>query len=59
MAASPTQYFRQFFYRFNSDSTIDAICSVCYVTVTARNEAELHTLEAAHHCQGGSLDKPA
>jgi hypothetical protein len=59
MANSPAQYFRQFFYRFNSNSTIDAICSICYVSVTAANDSELHTLEAAHHCQGESLDKPA
>jgi hypothetical protein len=47
-------FFYQFFYRFNSNGTTDAICSLCFQTVaTVGNQAELRNLEAAHHCQGG------
>jgi hypothetical protein len=54
MTVSPAQFFRQFFYRFNSNGTMDSICSLCFRTVaTVANDAELHNFEAAHHCQGG------
>jgi hypothetical protein len=54
MTASPAQFSRQFFYRFNSNGTMDSICSLYFLTVaTVANEAELHNFEAAHHCQGG------
>jgi hypothetical protein len=43
--------FGQFFYRRNSDLTVDSICGYCLVTAaTAANEAELHAKELAHRC---------
>jgi hypothetical protein len=54
LTASSAQFFRQFFYRFNSNGTIDAICSFCFQTVaTVGNQAELRNFEPTHHCQGG------
>ncbi len=54
VTASSAQFFRQFFYRFNSNGTIDAICSLCFQTIaTVGNQADLRNFEAAHHCQGG------
>jgi hypothetical protein len=54
LTASSAQFFLQFFYRFNSNGTMDSICSLCFQTVaTVGNQAELRNLEAAHHCQGG------
>jgi hypothetical protein len=47
--------FAQYFYRDNPDSTIDAICGYCLLTVaTANTRTELRLLESAHHC-GNSL----
>jgi hypothetical protein len=47
--------FAQFFYRVNPDSTIDAICGYCFLTVaTANTRTELRLLESDHHC-GNSL----
>jgi len=44
--------FAQFFYRVNTDSTIDAICGYCFLTVaTANTRTELRLLESAHHCR--------
>jgi len=55
LKASSSQFFAQFFYRFNSNGTIDAVCSTCFQTVaTVRNQAELRNCEAAHHCQRAS-----
>jgi hypothetical protein len=43
--------FAQFFYRMNPDTTIDAICGYCFLTVaTANTRTELRLLESAHHC---------
>jgi hypothetical protein len=54
ITAFPAQFFSQFFYRFNSNGTMDSICSLCFLTVaTVSKEAELRNFEAAHHCQGG------
>jgi hypothetical protein len=51
--------FAQFFYRDNPDSTIDAICGYCFLTVaTANTRTELRITEAAHHC-GNSLSTRA
>ena len=47
--------FAQFFYRVNPDSTIDAICGYCFLTVaTANTRTELRLFESAHQC-GNSL----
>jgi hypothetical protein len=51
--------FAQFFYRVNPDTTIDAICGYCFLTVaTANTRTELRLIEAAHHC-GNSLSTRA
>ena len=51
--------FAQFFYRVNPDSTIDAICGYCFLTVaTANTRTELRLFESAHHC-GNSLSTRA
>jgi hypothetical protein len=51
--------FAQFFYRVNTDCTIDAICGYCFLTVaTANTLTELRVLESAHHC-GNSLSTGA
>jgi hypothetical protein len=43
--------FAQFFHRVNPDTTIDAICGYCFLTVaTANTRTELRLLESAHHC---------
>ena len=40
-----------FAYRHNSDSTIEAICLTCFLTVaTADNDAELQRLASGHKC---------
>jgi hypothetical protein len=51
--------FAQFFYRVNPDSTIDAFCGYCFLTVaTANTRTELRRFESAHHC-GNSLSTRA
>jgi hypothetical protein len=51
--------FAQFFYRVNPDTTIDAICGYCFLTVaTANTRTELRLRESAHHCRN-SLSKRA
>jgi hypothetical protein len=51
MANTKGASFPQFFYRRNSDETIDAICAFCFENAaTAANEANLHEREAAHIC---------
>jgi hypothetical protein len=43
--------FDQFNYRWNSNDTVDSICTYCFMTAgTARNEAELRTKEISHKC---------
>ena len=50
MTATKGSY-SQFFYRRNSDKTIDAICGFCFLTVaSAENEVDLHAPESVHQC---------
>ncbi len=43
--------YSQFFYRRNVDSTIDAICGFCFLTVaSAASETDLHARESIHQC---------
>jgi hypothetical protein len=44
--------FAQFFYRVNSDNTIDSICGDCFLTIaTARTQTELRSPESNHDCR--------
>ena len=57
--AKATVSFAQFFYRDNSDNTIDAICGYCFSTVaTANTRTELRLLESSHRC-GNTLSTRA
>jgi hypothetical protein len=48
---SYNRHYSQFFRRHNPNTTIDSICTVCYLTVaTADNERELHAKEVGHRC---------
>lgn len=41
----------QFFYRSNSDGTVDSICGLCFLTVvTANTFTQLKTSENVHRC---------
>jgi hypothetical protein len=45
-----------FFYRVNTDNTVDSICACCYLTVaTAPSEGALHVFELAHRCEDSVL----
>jgi hypothetical protein len=49
--ADTKRSYPQFFYRRNSDNTMDAICGFCFLTVaSAESEADLHALESVHQC---------
>jgi hypothetical protein len=42
----------QFTHRSNPNSTVDSICTYCYLTAaTARNYAELKAKEKSHKCK--------
>jgi hypothetical protein len=43
--------FSPFLYRFNPDKTIDAICSICWLTAaTGKDQDAVRAQEAAHQC---------
>ena len=53
MAQSPILVFP---HRFNSDGTIDSICSRCFATVaTEGKESDLKEAEDAHVCSDADL----
>ena len=46
-----SEQFGQFNYRWNSNHTVDSICTYCFMTAgTARNKAELRAKEMSHKC---------
>ena len=51
MAPAKSVSFCQFFYRRNSDNSIDAICGYCLLTVaTADTETEIQARTSSHVC---------
>ena len=52
MTPITTACFAQFFYRVNSDKTVDAICGYCFeASDPCESKNALYTWETAHRCQ--------